>query len=90
MGQQVTLKIRLWTERHGKRFPRDDSDLPDLLAEHVARVAAQCEDGYTSGQMIVEGFGGWWEIERETARRKRSRNSKDHAAYRKRMSGAPA
>lgn len=86
MGQQATLTIKIWTEG-GKRLPKHDSDLPELFAPHLERIAGLCEQGCHSGQVWEEGkFNGWWTIDRDTSPRKTAK-TKHHLAYARSMSG---
>lgn len=57
------LIIEIWTTKRGK-LPADDSDLAEMLAPHMERVAKLCGDGFQGGEIIDEKFSGWWKLER--------------------------
>lgn len=62
---KAKLTIDIWTDGDEK-LP---DDLGEALVRHVEHVASQCEQGFTSGEIIQQedgdepGFRGWWKIE---------------------------
>lgn len=68
---QATLEIKIWTEGRGRTLPHDLSDIAELFAPHAERVAAMCDQGYQSGEIVDDKFSGWWTIKREASVRRR-------------------
>lgn len=64
MADKASIEIRVWTDGNDA-LPSDDSDLAELLAPHVERIAGLCAKGYRSGDVYAENeFRGWWEVKR--------------------------
>lgn len=60
--KKATLTIEIWAEEKGADLPIDSVDLPYTLAPHIQHIEGLCDGGGTEGEVIGDGFKGWWKI----------------------------